>query len=220
MKIQKPLKFYIDKLENGEKFSLARYGDGELLCMWGKQGKNCDGTRYTPELRQALLDSMKPREGFIHGLQRVLPQDEERITTEYPEIEWYDSEVFTEALAAGELYPLIEQLRKMRVCVIGNKSIKNFAIKELGAIDFREVSKSNAFEDRWDLVLPVSDAEVFLFSCGMAANTFISEFHGRVDGWLIDLGHIWDPFAGKRSRGYLEQLSDEQINKNLHALSR
>ncbi len=68
------LQYYVDKLKNGEKFSLARYGDGEMLCMWGRQGQNSNGCRYSPELREALLYSMKYKDdpSFIYGMQSDL----------------------------------------------------------------------------------------------------------------------------------------------------
>ena len=214
MKTHYPLQYYVDKLKSGEKFSLARYGDGELYCMWGRSGGNSNGCRYSSELRQALLDSMRHQKdpSFIYGLQRVLPRDEDRITSEYLGVDWYDTEIFSEAVADGELYPLIEQLRKMKVVVIGNSSIRGFCESQLGA-EFVEVPPFNAYDEV--ISLPMN-AEVYLFSCGMAANAFIAELHGVLDATLIDLGHIWDPFTGNMSRCDLEGKTLEDINKNFH----
>lgn len=216
MKLSKDLQFYVDKLKNGEKFSLARYGDGELYCMWGRQGGNSNGCRYSPELREALLDSMKHKDDptFIYGLQRVLPRDEERVMLEYPDHTWYDTEIFSEAVANGELYPLIEQLRKMKVVVIGNTSIKDAVELIFEPIEFIEVPPSNAFDHPISFKKHEGDI-VYLYSCGMAANAFIADAHGKIDGWLIDVGHIWDPFAGLMSRCDLEGKTKEDIEKNL-----
>ncbi len=224
--VKAPLSFYIEKLRNGEHFSLARFGDGELYCMWGKQGKNSNGCFYTPELRQALLDSMRHENDptFIYGLQRVLPHDQNRVVAQYPNVKWYDSEIFSEVVAAGNLYPLIEQLRTMKVIIITNfDAAKGFATA-MGAgyhFGFIEVPKSNSFEKRDEVLKLIKENEakdaVVLFSCGMAANAFIAELHGKFDGWLIDLGHIWDPFTGLMSRCDLEGKTMDDINKNLHA---
>ena len=215
------LQYYVDKLKNGEKFSLARYGDGEMLCMWGKQGQNSNGCRYSPELREALLDSMKYKDdpSFIYGMQRVLPKDKERFEKEYPDIEFYDTEIFSEAVANGELYPLIEQLRRMPTVIIGNKSIK--PIKGLlNSAEFIEVSSSNSYDERERIIGWIKDIGhnyTFLFSCGMAANAFISELHKELPhANLIDLGHIWDPFVGLMSRCDLEGKTKEDIEKNLY----
>jgi hypothetical protein len=217
------LDYYVDKLKKGEKFSFARYGDGELYCMWGKQGKNSNGCYYTPELRTALLDSMNHKNdpSFIYGLQRVLPHDEKRITAQYPDVDWHDSEFLSEAVANGELYPLIEQLRKMRVTVISNDEVGATTAELFGWKFFVSVPKSNAYDQRKKIVDMITkvphDTDVFLFSCGMAANAIIGELHGKMDGWLLDVGHIWDPFYGLMSRCDLEGKTMEDINKNLHA---
>lgn len=218
------LQYYVDKLKKGEHFSLARYGDGELYCMWGKQGQNSNGCRYSPELRAALLDSLKHKtdSNFYYGLQRVLPKDELRAKKEYPDVTWHDSEFLSEAVAQGKLYPFIEQLRKMDVMVVGNKSIWQATSDILNWEVFCEVPSSNAY-DKKDLTKNIRDFLqrskdiVILFSCGMAANAFISELHGQIDGWLIDVGHIWDPFTGNMSRCDLKGKTMEDINKNLCA---
>jgi len=220
--IFQPLQWYVDKLKNGEHFSLARYGDGELYCMWGKKGQNSNGCRYSVELRQSLHESMRHAGDFtfIYGLQRVLPADRERAETEYP-VNWYDSEIFGEAVASGTLFPLIEQLRKMDVLIVGNKSIRNKTAEIINWSEFCEVQPSNAYLERGTVLEAIKNSsgkeKVILFSCGMAANAFIGELHGQIDGWLIDLGHIWDPFTGNMSRCDLEGKTIEDINKNLYA---
>lgn len=216
--IKKPLSWYVEKLKNGEKFSLARYGDGELYCMWGKQGGNSNGCRYSPELREALLDSMKHKDDdtFIYGLQRVLPQDEKKIKEQYPDVKWYDTEIFSEAVANGELYPLIQQLKQMKVHFIANDTISPFLDEHFAWNLHSVVPPENAFDK--ELTLKPSDDIVYLFSAGMASNAWISKLHGQADCWLIDVGHIWDPFVGNMSRCDLEGKTLEDINKNLHEI--
>ena len=226
------LQWYVDKLKKGEKFSLARYGDGEMYCMWGKQGQNSNGCRYSPELREALLGSMNHKNDptFIYGMQRVLPQDKKRMEEQYPDIDWHDSEIFGEAVANGELFPFIEQLRKMEIVFISNASIWDGVHKIFDCRKFKHIvtPMANTFDD-YTIIDKIREEnyfyinslkgksnKVYLFSCGMAANAFIAELHGKVDGWLIDIGHIWDPFTGNMSRCDLEGKTMEDIEKNLH----
>lgn len=210
------LQYYVDKLRNGEKFSLARYGDGEMLCMWGKQGANSNGCRYSPELRSALFYSMKHKDDptFIYGMQRVLPKDKERIENEYPDIDWHDTEIFSEAVANGELYPLIEQLRKMRTVAIYKRNPSRI----IGCIANYITPPFDSYDKRDEIIefIKNNPADVYLFSCGMAANAIISELHGTVDSWLIDVGHIWDGFFGEMSRCDLENKTIEDIERNLY----
>jgi hypothetical protein len=211
-----PLSFYVDKLKNKDYFSLIRFGDGELYCLWGAKGANSNGCNYTPELRMGLEDSLKHTESnFLYGMQHVLPQDKKRAEELY-KVDWLDSEIFGEALAEGKLFPLIEQLRKMNTVVMGNASIKE-AVKVIDCKHFIEVPPANALLE-WDRVRDECVAlapACFLFSCGMAANVFISELHGLKDSFLLDLGHIWDAFAGNMSRCDLQGKTLEEINKNL-----
>lgn len=213
MKHQTNLQFWVNKLKSGEKFSMARWGDGELLCMWGRKGGNSNGCRYSPELRDALLKAMEPKQGFYYGLQRVLPRDEKRTLDEYPNIEWYETECLSEAVANGELYPLIEQLQKMNCHFIVNDTIVPFLDKHFKNSERTLVPKCNAYDS--NTVINPIDNVVYLFSCGMAANAWIYNLHGKADCWLIDVGHIWDPFVGLMSRCDLEGKTLEDISKNL-----
>ena len=215
---REPLDFYVDKLARNEYFSLTRWGDGELLCMWGRKGKNSNGCDYSPDLFIDLHGAMHHKEhNFIYGLQHVLPGDMERAEKLYP-VEWFDSEVFGEALAEGKLFPLIKQLRKMNTVVIGNSSIKQMVKEVIGCTKFIEVPPANALLEKDKVIadcMRLAPA-CFLFSCGMAANVFVSELHDIEKSFFIDLGHIWDAFAGIMSRCDIEGKTIEQINENLH----
>ena len=39
---------------NNENFTFVKYGDGEILCMIGGKGKNCDHHPYSEKLRKEL----------------------------------------------------------------------------------------------------------------------------------------------------------------------
>lgn len=218
---RQPLQFYVNKLAKKEPFSLARYGDGEWLCMFGKAGGNSNGCAYTPALREDLMESLHNQSWtFYHGIQRILPsqlKDVEKFLWWHKlEYRWYDSEIFADSLIEGGLFPLIEQLRKMDVVVIGNETLKNvpFEYKK-----FIEIPKANAHAERARVLAEVKDygkPAVYLFSAGMAANVFVSELHNTIAySWFIDIGHIWDIFCGVRSRDYLLDINQETINKNL-----
>ena len=48
----------VDDLKSGKMFKFARYGDGEIYCMKGKNGANCDNHTYFPALGAALRQSV------------------------------------------------------------------------------------------------------------------------------------------------------------------
>lgn len=216
---REPLSFYVDKLKNNDTYSLVRYGDGELYCLWGAKGANSNGCDYTAELRLGLEESLKHTDpNFFYGMQHVLPADKKRAEELY-KVDWVDSEIFGEALAEGSLYPLIAQLRLMNTVVIGNASIKKEVQRIFYCAHFIEVPPANSLLEK-DRVLAECQRlapACFLFSCGMAANVFVSELHGIRKSWFLDMGHIWDPFAGINSRCDLEGKTKEQIERNLYA---
>lgn len=49
----------ISKINNNEQIIFVKYGDGEINCMLGHKGENCDGDPYIPELRYGLIQSLE-----------------------------------------------------------------------------------------------------------------------------------------------------------------
>jgi hypothetical protein len=157
---------------------------------------------------------------FIYGLQRVLPQDEKRMISEYLDVKWHDSEFLSIDVAEGRLFPLIEQLKKMTVTLITNLHAASAFESIIGYKNLVAVMPFNAYKERertLSLIRMMPKTDIYIFSCGMAANAFIGELHGELDAFLFDAGHIWDPFYGLMSRCDLEGKTADDINKNLHA---
>jgi hypothetical protein len=219
-----PLTWYADKLNRGETFSLARYGDGELYCMRGREGKNCDGCDYTPELAAALRASLLRAEpDFFYGLQRVWPHDREeyaRLLEEVgaPQREWLDSGVIAHAVIDGTFYPLLNALRRLETVIVSNAGAR--AVRPLLPYShFVETPAGNAFAEKdriRDDVLKYGKPACYLFSCGMTACVLVDELHGRIPGsWFLDVGHVWDVFLGKNTRYYMASMTPEQVARNL-----
>ena len=49
--------FFTKRMEKNENFSFVKYGDGEILCMIGAKGKNCDDHPYSKKLGKLLEES-------------------------------------------------------------------------------------------------------------------------------------------------------------------
>ncbi len=222
--IHKPLWWYVEKIEHNESFSLARYGDGELYCIWGREGENSHGCKYSPELRKSLQESLHAHitdPKFIYGLQRVLEPDAHRIMSETRCV-WYGSELFGDELVNGRLYPLFEILRKRRVVVFANAECSGAARKILPDAGNVVIPRTNSYNYKgavyqaFEYYMRDNRQTIFLFSAGMGATAFVHELHGIYPlATLIDFGHIWDAFAGENSRCNLEGIDPEIIAKNL-----
>lgn len=223
---REPLAWYVDKLRRGEPFSLARYGDGELYCMLGEIGVNGNGCRYNPVLAAELRASLGREDpDYYYGLQRVLPEDVAKFATlRDPRRPWLDTEVFSRTLLEGGLYPLVKQLRCVRTVLVANRAVA--AVTELlWSARLIEVPPRDSYTAKERIVQDIlSDARhegtAYLFSAGMGLKPAIAELHGRVGrNWLLDLGHVWDIFAGLRSRTYLETIPKEVVRRNLEPCS-
>jgi hypothetical protein len=46
------------RIKNSEQIVFVKFGDGEMNCMLGYEGSNCDDDPYTPSLRNGLLNSL------------------------------------------------------------------------------------------------------------------------------------------------------------------
>ena len=46
------------RIKNSEQIVFVKYGDGELSCMMGHEGGNCDNDPYTPQLRIGLIQAL------------------------------------------------------------------------------------------------------------------------------------------------------------------
>lgn len=214
----KPVQWWADKLNNNEYFSLARFGDGELLCMEGRKGGNSHGCSYTPQLKDDLVYVAQNMDtNFYKGLQRITPQ-QFAWARQFTNIgEWFNTEEFADSLAIGAAKPLFEALSKKPVTIIS--SAEKFAFKGFNYINFVQTPLTNTHEYKQrivDEILAQNNSGVHLFCCGMAAGPIVSALHGRLkDSWFIDFGHLLDPFIGNNSREYLKNVPQEILNLNL-----
>lgn len=221
----KPLQWWADKLNSDQAFSLARFGDGELLCMLGKQGGNSHGCAYTPALRYDLLECARNKL-LWHGLQRITPGQFAQARQFTDHGEWFNTEEFADALAVGAAKPLFEALSKKTVVVVSSAA-KRHVYKSLKFKHFIETPLTNAHmqkkriaDECWSAAYLYGRPMVFLFACGMAAGPIISEVDRQFrikdhEHWLIDIGHLLDPFIGDRSREYLKDIPQEILDQNL-----
>lgn len=209
-----PIRWWVERLK--KPLSLARFGDGEWLCIEGRSGGNSHGCAYTPELRKDLIAALNFNEpGYLKGMQRILPSQARRIRP-LNDGEWVDTEVFADELPQGNLKPIFDLLREREFVIISSKEKRLFPIEPA---HFIEVPRTNAHAEKERIVKEVLEygrPVLYLFACGMAAGTFVHALHGKIAGAsFIDIGHIFDPFVGDASRDYLRSLDPKKIELNL-----
>ena len=229
---RRPLAWYADLLAAKTPFSFSRFGDGEWSAIFGARGANCDGHEYFPKLGQDLRNALARPLPYMYALQpRALKTEGAQIETFLREnavrIRWHDSDVFHEANRTGRLYPLVKQLRGMKVVLVGPGYLWKPVDAEVFPVShFIEMPPVNCYEKKDEILSAIvrhddssghPDA-VYAFSASMTANVLIHELYPRLGArsWLIDFGSLWDVYAGVKSRLYFNRGDwDKKKRQNL-----
>lgn len=218
-----PIEILVNRLENTLPFSLVRYGDGEMLCILGKDGANCDGAEYgIPGLREALARTLTEPRNYLHCIAPKVMHRGNGLTQKSvawieknaPSVEWYDSETILEASLAGELKPFIQALGK--VMIVGPEHLRQIPIPFKV---FVQVPKINAWL-QYDKILYLIKRELYqvdtvLFCSGFLSKIAIWTLYNQFGETrnLLDIGSSLDMFCGVNSRSYARKRSVEEIQQ-------
>jgi hypothetical protein len=226
---KRELGYFVDMMKAGKPFSFSRFGDGEWNAILGVEGENCDGHRYFPELGGELGEAIVNKKDYHYGIQyraiknlgwgifRFLRRNGVRM-------EWCDADVFHYCDNAGTLFPLVRQLRAMKVVVIGPKHLRSIQGKVFDYDHFIEIPEKNCYLEKNSIRDSVREyyekngPAVFGFSASMTTNVIIQELYPLMgsSSWLIDFGSLWDTYTGVESRGKKsKEYWDIMIKKNL-----
>jgi len=203
---------YIENIKNNVNFSFTKRGDGELACMRGDKGANCDSHPYTRELGDRLKEAFE----FMEGKANIA--------------EWVDQVNFNMFLHRTDND--LEKVREFWKTVKISKRKKIFVgperlagvINMLNIDEFIEIPLINTFENMPSMNCPENDS-IYIFSCGMPAKVLIVDMlKGNKNITCIDAGSSFDPiFIGKTRteqadketlrRLYLYRPSEKELNE-------
>ena len=228
------LQKYVDRLKNKEYFSFVRYGDGEWRTILEGSGMvACRMQVINPKIQSDMIRSLTEHaseQGIIFGMQdygfriykQLIPDFLQKYKLE--NIQWTDADVFHNASRDGLLYALIEQLRTMKVVIIGPSLLRNLS-GHFSYAEFIETKAKNCYADQAAIkseILRVhkklKEDVVYSFCCGPLAETLILDLYSQMpNNFLIDFGSLWDVFCGVRSRGYTQndKYTDNTLRKNI-----
>ncbi len=231
MEIKKlSLEFFVEKLNNREPFSFARYGDGEFSAILGVKGHNCDGHEYFQDMGKALAKTLEePRAGnYFYGIGPKITGRDNRLTKKTiswlyahtNNIQWNSSEVLLEASLAGELTPFVEALKKYSGIVVGPQHLMPFGNylfdEHRPHICIPSLNAWNVYENTLrEIRREAYRCNIIIFSAGPVSKILIWSLFP----WLgtthtmIDCGSLWDMYRGIKSRSYARKLSDERIEE-------
>jgi hypothetical protein len=223
--IRKPLKFYIDRIRNGERTVFPRWGDVEWFlalrnsgkCRFfeilEKRGHNSSGHHFHPFLTPKLSQILISKKDYLWGMQpksmrEMGPIIESFFVKHNINQPWYWSDVFHKENCRGRLFPMVDLCRDLKMIYVGPKHIGKVRKKIFG----------NAIASYIDVPLPdccVAESQVYEklknaidkekpdlvgFSAAMLTNILIDKLYDETDCHMIDFGSVWDIYAGVKSR--------------------
>jgi hypothetical protein len=224
-----PLSYYVSMLAAGAPFSFSRFGDGEWNAILNRPGENCDGHAFFPELGADLREALISRRPYLYGMQyraiRDMGTDIRAFLVNHGvAVPWQDADVFHYANNDGSLFPLVKQLRAMKVVVIGPAHLRAMNSAVFPYEHFIEIPLKNCYLSRENIEQQVRafygvfGPAVFAFSASMTTNVLIHRLFPLMgaSSWLIDFGSLWDVYVGVKSRGgYAAEDWSSRIKKNL-----
>jgi hypothetical protein len=194
-------------LKDGTAFKFARYGDGELNCMNGKTGRNCDLHEYFPDLGVRLIESLKPDNGVMVGIQPLsishMPDVVNHYFKDYTKL--YDADVLHSASIDGKMNHFFDSLSGRYIILVGPAHLAglfdcvHIVIPPVNCwLSYEKIKEQLTFH------LDADDA-VVLLCCSMMAEVFLDDFSYSTHTF-IDCGSVLDPFVGVKSRKYHHKL--------------
>lgn len=243
-KLRKPLVEMTEKIKEKDNFSLVRFGDGELFCMMGKEGANCDNHPYTPELGDKLIDSfhfLKNKENIYFGEWDEQPgsfgnpQNVEMQKKDTPEYKFQKeliegvnlNLVNFEILQNNTLfkekynfYKTIKESKRKKIYVGPYNKLKG-SVNFLKLDSFVDIPLINSFE-KYDKILKlikdeIEDDCIILFSAGMPCESYIHEVlkcNEKIT--CLDIGSGFDSlFYGITREGQLDNNTVKNFYKEL-----
>lgn len=231
-----PLSRYVDRLKNDKYFSFVRYGDGEWKAILGKGDRAGRAQRNTEEFRRdsklTFLESCGSS-GVYFGMQNYALR-QKMFQTAIPRflqensigIRWVNADVFHYASRDGKLAPLIGEIRRKNVVVIGPGFLRGLQKRAFKYRKFIEVAARNCHSQKREVMNAVLATQkelghgaLYSFSVGPSAEVFIPPlFNKAPQNFFIDFGSLWDVFCGRRSRGYTmnkEKYTNDILKRNL-----
>jgi hypothetical protein len=232
------LQGYIDMLKSGEHFTLGKFGDGELFCLfkalgWMDKNKhgtvNADNHQYFQDMGMAIHETFINEKGYHklchpdwftgHGNGRDTHILFKRYINEFkitpPNMISAVNSIYADA-EFGRLGPLKEQLEKMNYVIVSEGRKRKLPIKH---IDFVETPLINAWlekdriKDEMLEMVEKYDDVIFGISAGMGSLPIQDELYPIIGDkcTMISFGSIWDPFINVNSRGYHKRYKNRNL---------
>lgn len=189
---------YISNVENNINFLHVKRGDGEMACMNGDIGGNCDRHPYSKELGEGLKEAFE----YLKDRATIVEWDNQR------EYNCLLHRIDNEVDAVSKFYKLIINSNRPKI-FIGPEKLKDWATI-IGATHII-IPELNVFQYYNEIIkeIPIIDNGIYMFSAGMPAKLMIGELvRKNINATYLDCGSSFDMIA-YQSRTY--QITKEKF---------
>lgn len=214
------------RIQNNEQIIFVKYGDGEINCMTGSQGANCDNDPYTAPLGNGLVHSLifyinhpNAYVGKWHGSEGIEKMNYVLKLLNVGEPKWVDYHLVmndNKFFGKKDMFTLLQTIQNTTRKKIIFTNEKNIRMKNLFRADSHIVIPPfNWFvnlEHYFNLVLSELTPDSILFTAGgQGSKVLIAELLKRVPTiTCIDIGSSFDFLCQKKkSRDWTHTYEEE-----------
>lgn len=196
---------FTDKIKSGTSFTFVKCGDGELACMNGEEGSNCDGQPYSLELSTALRNAYTTMNE--HGAYMAMWEDRAKVDGKLL-LHRTDSDNLNNI---KDFYTAIRESTKHKVFIGPNKLIGVSGLLKSGFIETPASNSFASYSYLWDrLGRVLTKGGIYIFSIGLTSKVLIAKaLESCPDITCIDAGSSFDPLFIGQTRTY--QVQREQL---------
>lgn len=206
----------INKIQNDEKFSFVRYGDGEFaFILKNNQLENLkkkwgDSILEASDYLKVIIDQ---RPEYYFGIQNLAyslwPKEIDQITKDIPNL--VKADILHTRSGSGEIKSFFDTLCGKKIVLVGPSylsSIKEIKIhKHIITEEYYVWNYIETIEKEIERLIKLEENEnlIFLYSCSLAAKILIHKFSNKQIK-QIDTGSLLDPYVGMNSRKYHDRV--------------
>tara|TARA_Y100000310_G_scaffold335781_1_gene418682 strand:+ start:947 stop:1732 length:786 start_codon:yes stop_codon:yes gene_type:complete len=182
---------------------------------------NVDGNIFYEDLGNRLKDIVSVEQDYYMGYMNTPfttmwgEPIHDIMKNEYPQT-WVNSDILHGLSVRDGLSYMFDLFESIHVVYIGNESLKTLPfINEFIEIPYNNVwvEYENVL-DKIKILIDGKQHKTFLFSAGMATNVFVDDlWKYNKNNTYIDVGSVFDPYVGRKSRGYHNTLANVEVFK-------
>lgn len=218
---------FIENIKKNKNFSFTKIGDGELACIRGDKGANCDGQTYSASLGIELFNAYRSLADLENIFLATQPDEQWRMRDVEQSVFEGNTKNFFDNIydmllqRTGEqieekklFYKAIKDSKRKKI-FIGNNKL-NSVVEMLNIDHFIEVPEHNAYDsiDKIceELYKYISDDCIILLSAGLISKVLMHKaLQMNKNITCIDAGSAFDPIFVGITR--TNQVSQEELKE-------